>query len=171
MKSLLLLIFLVIFSFCYAQNPSEVKKIFPGEDVVVINSTIIYDLTLENGSPAATSKNFQQLMYLSPNTSSYLSKFGFSESSFHELMAYDAYTITPDKKKLRVTEFKTSDDNSSSIFYDDVKETKFDFLNLSEGATGNLETTYKHKDPRLFSPFYFSRGIPVMNATLRINFP
>ena len=165
------LLYCIIFFNGYSQDVNALKKEYPGEEVVVLNSSITYDLGIENGQPVATSKNTQQLLYLSPNSSVYLSRYGFSESSFHELMAYDAYTKTPDNKKIRVTDFKTTDDNSSSIFYDDVKQTNFDFPNLTEGATGNLETTYKHKDTKLLSPFYFSRGVPVLNASLRINFP
>lgn len=154
-----------------AQNTEEIRKKFPGEEAVVLNNSQQYKITLKNGEPYVESKDVQQLLYLAENPSTYMSRYGFSQSGFHQVTAYEAYTRTPDNKKIKVTEFKTSDNNSSSIFYDDVKETSFDFPALTTGATGNLEMSILHKDGRLLSPFYFSRYIPVINAELKISFP
>jgi hypothetical protein len=172
MKSIVLALIIIAGSACsYAQTTEEVKKKFPGEEAVLLNSVLIYKITIKDGAPAVESKDVQQFMYLSANAGAYMSKYGFTHSSFHELEEYAAYTKTPDNKKIKVTDFKTTDSKSSGIFYDDVKETSFDFPAISPGAIGTLELSMLHKDAHLLSPYYFARSIPVMNSELRISFP
>jgi hypothetical protein len=154
-----------------AQIDQEVKKKFPGEEAVVLESSVHYRISLKNGEPDVESSEKQQLLFLSDNTSAYMSRYGFSHSSFHQVLKYEAYTRTPQNKTIKVTEFKTTDSKSNSIFYDDVKETMFDFPSISPGAIGTLEMTTHHKDAHLLSPFYFSRRVPLINAELKISFP
>jgi hypothetical protein len=92
-------------------------------------------------------------------------------SSFHELKEYAAYTRTAADKKIKVANFTTTDSKSNGIFYDDVKETSFDFPDIGPGCVGNLQLSLLHKDPHLLSPFYFTRSIPVISAELKISFP
>ncbi|MBI1780967.1 MAG: transglutaminase domain-containing protein, partial [Sphingobacteriales bacterium] len=98
-------------------------------------------------------------------------RYGFSHSSFHRLLDYEAYTQTPENKKISVSDFKTSDDQRGSVFYDDVKETLFDFPGVAAGSIGTLKLNYAHEDAHLLSPFYFSRRIPVINSQVSISFP
>ncbi len=153
------------------QSKEEMLQKYPGEEAVVLNSQLFYKISVKDGKPEVQSKNVQQFFYLSANASAYMSKYGFTHSSFHELQEYAAFTKTPDNKKVKVTDFKTTHSKSSGIFYDDVKETSFDFPASSPGAVGTLELNMIHKDARLLSPFYFSRSIPVINSEIRISFP
>lgn len=155
----------------HAQMPGEFKAKFPGEEAVVLNHSVAYQLKIKDGQPYAESRSLEQIMYLSANAGAYLSKYNFYQSSFHKLTAYEAYTKTAEGKKIRVTDFKTDNSASAGIFYDDVKETSFDFPALSPGAVGNLELTEIHTDAHLLSPFYFSRGVPVAQSELKISFP
>lgn len=154
-----------------SQNTEAIRAKYPGEEAVILSMSETYKITIENGVPVVESKDNQQLLYLSANTSAYMSRYGFSHSGFNPVLNYEAYTKTADNKKVKVTEFKTNDNNSSSIFYDDIKETMFDFPALGPGAVGNLDLTIAHKEPKLLSPFYFSRRIPVINAELKLIFP
>ena len=163
--------FLFFSGFIQAQHIEEIKSNFPGEEAVVLNHAVAYQLKIKDGQPYAESKELEQIMYLSSNAAAYMSKYNFYQSSFHELKEYEAYTKTADGKKIKVTDFKTDNSTSSSIFYDDVKETKFDFPALTTGAVGNLELSKLHKDPHLLSPFYFTRGVPVVKSELKISFP
>jgi hypothetical protein len=100
-----------------------------------------------------------------------MSRYGFTHSSFHQLQEYEAYTHTSESKKIKVTNFKTTDSKTSGIFYDDVKETMFDFPAIGPGAVGTLQLNLLHKDAHLLSPFYFTKRIPVVKSELRISFP
>lgn len=167
---------LLVASLCIAvavcgQTREEIQQKYPGEEAVILNSQLIYKISVKDGKPEVQSKNVQQFFYLSANASAYMSKYGFTHSSFHELQEYAAYTKTPDNKKVKVTDFKTTHSKSSGIFWDDVKETSFDFPAISPGAIGTLELNMMHKDARLLSPFYFARSIPTINSEVKITFP
>src|SRR6185312_3885285 len=82
--------------------------------------------------------------------------------------SYEAYTTTPNDKKLKVTEFKTVTDKESFVFYDDVKETIFNFPAVEPGAVGNLEVAWHNTDAHLLAPFYFESYIPTINSELKL---
>ncbi|HZE85827.1 MAG TPA: DUF3857 domain-containing protein [Puia sp.] len=154
-----------------AQTTEEIRSKYPGEQAVILNNSMSYKISIHNGQPEVQSDETHQILYLSAEAGAYLSKYGFTHSSFHELQSYEAYTRTAADKKIKVSDFKTSDSKSDGIFYDDVKETSFDFPAVAPGAVGTLQMSILHKDAHLLSPFFFSRSIPVINAELKISFP
>jgi hypothetical protein len=154
-----------------AQNVEELKRQYPGEQAVMLRAEAQYKIRIKDGMPYVESRESQQLMYLTGNAAAYMSQYGFGHSSFHEVKEYEAYTQTAENKKIKVTSFKTSSSKSSGVFYDDVKETMFDFPAIGQGATGNLSLQVIHKKPYLLSPHYFTRSIPVIDDELRISFP
>ncbi|MEI9947183.1 MAG: DUF3857 domain-containing protein [Chitinophagaceae bacterium] len=99
-----------------------------------------------------------------------MSHYSFYHSGFHQLQEYEAYTEAPGGNKSVVKDFKTSQNTSGSVFYDDVKETSFNFPNITQGSIGHLEHSIIHSNPHLLSPHYFSRFIPVVNGELKITF-
>jgi hypothetical protein len=153
-----------------AQNIDEIKSRYPGENAVVLRRQVQYDLQLKDGAPYVESRESQQLLYLTANTG-YLGRYVFYHSTFNELKDYSAYTETTANKKIKVTNFKTSNSSSGSVFYDDTKETRFDFPSVGSGAIGNLEYSVVHTKPYLLSPFYFARRIPVIKNELKISVP
>lgn len=152
----------------YAQSVEEISKQFPGDKAVMLNKVLEYSIVVKDGQPVVDSHSIQQIEFLDGNAASYMGNFGFSQSNFQQAVAYEAYTRTPDEKKLKVSDFKTSDDKESFVFYDDVKETRFNFPSVEPGAVGNLDVTYHDKDPHLLTPFYFASYIPVINSELKI---
>jgi hypothetical protein len=162
---------LVITHAAAAQQVDELKRRYPGDEAVMLHSSAEYRIRIKDGEPYVESRESQQLMYLTANAAAYLSQYGFGHSSFHEVKEYEAYTQTADKKKIKVTNFKTSSSKSDGVFYDDVKETMFDFPAIGQGATGNLNMQVIHKKPYLLSPHYFARRIPVIHDELHISFP
>ena len=154
-----------------AQDKEPVNTLFPGELAVVKEHTVHYTIRLKDGVPEARSKEHQEILYLSENAGSHMSKFSYYHSSFHPVEKYEAYTETPGGKKIQVKEFKTSQSVSASVFYDDVKQTNFDFPNITPGSSGHLELEKTHTNPQLLSPHYFSRGIPTLSGELKITFP
>ncbi len=151
-----------------AQNFESIRKQFPDEQAVLLNRTLEYNIDLKNGQPYVESNELQQIEYLSGNATAYMGGYGFSHSDFQQLVSYDAFTRTPDDKKLKVSEFKTSTNKESFVFYDDVKQTTFNFPSVEPGAIGNLQVSWSNKDPHLLSPFYFSDYMPVVNSELKI---
>jgi len=154
-----------------AQSIEEIKKKYAGEQAVMLEHSLHYTITVKQGQPQVKSEEIQRLLYISAQAGAFLGRYGFSHSGFHQLQQYAAFTLTADAKKIKVVDFKTADSKSDGIFYDDIKETTFDFPAVAPGAIGTLETSTLDKDPHLLSPFFMSSPIPIVNAELKISFP
>ena len=154
-----------------AQSTADLQQKYPGEQAVLLDHSMHYTITLKDGQPVVQSHEIQRLAYLSVQSGTEVSQYAFYHSGFHEIQQYSAYTLTADAKRIKVTDFKTSDSKSNGIFYDDIKETTFDFPAVAPGSIGTLETTMLDKNPHLLSPFYFGRGVPVVHSELQITFP
>jgi len=153
-----------------AQSVDEIKNSFPGEQAVYKKHAVHYTFKLKDGEPYAESNEIQEMLFLSKNAV-YLSRFGFYQSSFNTIENYEAYTVTPEGKKIAVKDFKTTHNRSRSVFYDDIKETSFDFPSVTTGSIGHLEYKSVHKNLKLLTPHYFSHGIPMVNGELKLTFP
>lgn len=154
-----------------AQSFESVKKQYPDQQAVLLSKTQHYTISIKDGQPYVESRDVQQIEYLTAQASAYLSQYSFYNSDFQQVVAYEAYTQTARDKKLKVNAFKTSSSMDDFVFYDDVKETTFDFPSVGEGAVGNLEVSRINKNPHLLNPFYFASYVPVINSELKISAP
>ena len=154
-----------------SQSPEAIQQMFPGEEAVMQGISIHYTIDVKNDQPEVKSKETDQMKYLSAHAAGYMSQYGFVHSEFQEVLRYQAYTMTADNHKLKVQDFRTSNYNHASVFYDDVKQTRFDFPAIGPGAVGTLEIEKVHHDARLLPPFYFARRIPVLKSELKVSFP
>lgn len=152
-----------------AQNLDSIQKAYPKEKAVMLNHVFQYNISLKDNQPYVESQEDQQIEYVTGTANTYTSQNGFSHSDFQQLITYDAFTQTPDNKKLKVTDFKTSIDKESFVFYDDVKQTTFNFPSIGPGAIGNLHVSWVNKEAHLLSPYFFSSSIPVINSELKVD--
>ncbi len=172
MKGVALAIFAMLTGpMSHAQSVEDIRRRYPGERAVMLNHSMAYTISISEGQPKVQSSETDQILYLSAEAGAYLSRYGFIHSSLSELQQYEAYTRMANDKKVKVSEFQTSDSKSDGVFYDDVKETSFDFPAIAPGAIGNLEVSILHKDPHFLSPFFFTHSLPVINSELKISFP
>lgn len=151
-----------------AQTFDDLRKQFPDEKAVLLNRSLEYNINLKDGQPNVNSHEVQQIAYLQNAATTYFTDFSFSHSDFQKLGAYQAYTRTPDGKKIKVTDFKTATNKESFVFYDDYKTTTFNFPAVEPGAIGNLEVSWQNREPHLLSSYYFSSYIPVVNSQLKL---
>ncbi len=154
-----------------AQSFDQIKKQYGLEHAVLLKNALHYNISIKEGKPYVESSEIQQIQYLTADASKYMSSYGFYHSDFQQLISYDAYTRTASDKKLKVLDFKTKSSTEDFVFYDDSKETTFNFPYVEEGAIGNLEVSWENKNPYLLTPFYFERGIPVLKSEIKITFP
>ena len=157
-----------------AQTPDEVKKIFPGQDAVFLQYSKEVKFFIKDDVPVAETKQLNEMMVLSEKNASRYSRNNVYHSGYNELTKLDAYTKIPDGtkyKKQKIGDQKTSDNSSNSVFYDDVKETVFDFPGLTQNAVTHLEYTQFHKDPHLLPQFYYAPSIPVLNLSYTVEVP
>src|SRR5579872_6843741 len=75
-----------------AQSVDEIRNKYPGEQAVVLNHSMVYKISISEGQPRVQSDETHQILYLSAEAGAYMSRYGFTHSSFNELQQYEAYT-------------------------------------------------------------------------------
>lgn len=172
---LLLIVALVGAPFCSkAQTLEELQKQYPGKTAVFSNVNRNVDISYSKGVPVAKATEVSEMFILDDKANGIYNKDRVYHSSFNELKKVEAYTTAPDgngTKKMKVSEFKTQSSSSRDIFYDDAKETSFDYPKVVKGSITHVETEHFNKDIHFISPFYFSSYLPVVNATFSLTFP
>ena len=157
-----------------AQKPDEIRKQFPNEELVYYNYSHELKLSVKNDVPVAESRFEKDLLILSEKNAALYNRQAVYHSTYNELTSLEAYTRVPDGnqyKKVKVNGQKTTNSPSNSVFYDDIKETSFDFLSLTRDAVGHVEYTQFHKDAHLLTPFYLPGGIPIVEAVFSLVVP
>ena len=160
----------VLFS-AKAQSLEEMQKLYPGKTAVFSNVNRNVDISYSKGVPVAKATEVSEMFILDDKANGIYNKDKVYHSSFNELKNVEAYTTAPDgngTKKMKVSEFKTQSSSSRDIFYDDAKETSFDYPKVVKGSVTHVETEHFNKDIHFISPFYFSSYLPVMNATFSL---
>jgi transglutaminase-like putative cysteine protease len=172
MKKILLLFFIVLFTFMgNAQNPlEEYKKQFPDFNELVLNDIQSYEFSIESDKIKVIQNNQYESLILTEN-GILNNKESFSYSELVKLQSYDAFTLINDngkEKKIKVTQTNEVQSGQSAVFYDDVKERQLIFPNLEAGARKVYNYQTQIEDPFLLHKFIFGGGLPIKNSTLEI---
>lgn len=148
------------------------KSKYPDESAIYTKNKETINYSLQNDTIVCTIEVYSERILLSDNHGIYASDKVYS-SSFHDIEKLEAYTLVPDKRKyqkVEVKEFKESFDKNSDSFYDDTKETSFNYPAMQKGAKSVLKYTMVLKEPRLVHPFFFDTYIPVVESAMIVNF-
>lgn len=173
-KLILLAIMAIFFNCSHAQTADEIRTTFPGEELAYLHYNQELRLFMQDGLPVAESKHERELIILGERNANLYNRQTVYHSGYSELKSLEAYTKLPEGdhyNKVMVTDKKTTSNPDNSVFYDDSKETSFDFPSLTRNAIGHLEYTLFHKDAHLLVPFYFPGSIPVINAVFSVVVP
>ena len=157
-----------------AQSVEEMRKIFPDKMAVFSNINRSVEISFKKGVPYAEANEISEMMILDDKANGMYNKDKVYHSSFNELKKVEAYTLVPEgssSKKIKVTDFKTQSSPSQGVFYDDVKETSFDYPRMMKGSISHVETDHYNKDIRFLSTFYFSNYLPSHSATYSVTYP
>lgn len=157
----------------WAQTPAEVSAIFPGREAVFLNYNQELNLAVKNGAVIAESNFEKDLMILSEKNAAAYSRSRIYHSGYNELKSLTAYSKIPDGdkyKKLKIGEQKTAGSTRNGVFYDDTKETSFDYPGMVQNAVQHVEYTQFNKDAHLLTPFFVPEA-PVMSATYTVVVP
>jgi hypothetical protein len=159
---------------CIAQSAMEVKAKYPDQEAVFTNYNVALRLLVKNETVVAESNIERDLMVLSENNAAAYSRSRIYHSDYNELKSIDAYSKIPDGdkyKKVKIGEQKTTSSNGRNVFYDDSKETSFDFLGMVPNAIQHLAYTTFNKDAHLLSPFYLPGSISIIGASYTVIVP
>lgn len=164
----------ISFASLKAQTVEKMQEIFPDKLAVFSNINRSVEISYKKGIPCAEATELSEMMILNDNANGMFNKDRVYHSSFNELKKVEAYTTVPEGsgiKKIKVSDFKTQSSRSQGVFYDDVKETSFDYPRMLKGSISHVETEHFNKDVRFLSTFYFSNYLPVYNASYSVTFP
>jgi hypothetical protein len=154
------------------QKFAAIKEMYPKEEAVQVVFSRDLRFFMENGKLLAESEYQQDIMLLNEKTASFFSKSSVYHSGFNELKSLEAFTIFPDgKKKQPITEKKTTAATQGFIFYDDSRETSFNFPSLQPGATTSVNHVLRHTEPRLIGPFIYTSSLPALKITFTVTVP
>ncbi len=157
-----------------AQTAEELKQLYPDKMAVFSNVNRSVEIFFNKDVPYAESAEVSEMMILDEKANGMFNKDKVYHSSFNELKKIAAYTLVPDgnsTRKIKVTGFKSQSSPGQGVFYDDVKETSFDYPRLMKGSISHVETEHYNKDIRMLNSFYFSSYLPMHKATYSITFP
>ena len=157
-----------------AQSLEQMQQYFPDKLAIFSNINKNVEISFNKGVPYAEANEVSEMMVLNDKANGMFNKDKVYHSSFNELKKLEAYTLVPDgnsQQKIKVVDFKTQSSPSNGVFYDDVKETSFDYPKMIKGSISHVETWHYNKDIRMLGSFYFSNYLPVRNATYSITFP
>jgi hypothetical protein len=169
-----LLVMLALPGIIKAQSVEQMQQIFPDKMAVFSNINRSVEIAFKKGVPYAEANEVSEMMILNDNANGIYNKDKVYNSTFNELKKVEAYTLVPEgssTRKIKVADFKTQSSSSQDVFYDDVKETSFDYPRMMKGSISHVETEYYNKDIHFLSTFYFSNYLPVHNATYSITYP
>ncbi len=161
---------LLVAIICFTQNTNaqtleEMQAKYPGEMAVFTKYNETVTIKYKDDNLIAESEEEQEFMILDDKAVGMYNKHKVFHSGFRELKTIEAYTMAPDGskrgKKIKVADFKTQDSRSNSVFYDDMKETSFDFPQAIKGAVCNVTNTKFYKDIHMLPLFYFNTYMPV----------
>jgi hypothetical protein len=163
------------FSFTlFAQAVDDVAKQYANEMAVMTKYNRETKIFFRDDKPVAQSTEEVEMLILDDRANGIYNKYSVYHGIFDELTDIEAYTKVPDGnkyRKIKVTDIKTENAISRGIFYDDVKQSIFDFPSLVKGAIAYETHKEFHKDAHLLSPFYFTSYMPVMQSRFTVTFP
>ncbi len=154
------------------QKFDALKQMYPEDEAVQLIFSRDLRFFMENGKLLAESEYQQEILLLNEKTASFFSKSSVYHSGFNELKSLEAYTIFPDgRKKQPITEKKTTAGTQDAIFYDDSRETSFNFPSLQQGSVTSVKHTLRHNEPRLIGPFIYTSSLPALKISFTVTVP
>ncbi len=174
MKHIGLVVISILIGFgVFAQPQAELEKyqaLYPGMQMVVLEKVEEIRIEQYRGKLFIYETTYTKNMYLTKDAGMFREReIGFS--SFSSISEISATTLVPTAKKYKknvTKEFKESDDLNSSVFHDDSKIIRFNFLGLQMGAITELRYKRKIKDPHFLGRAVLQGRFPIENQVYRV---
>lgn len=144
---------------------------FPDAMAVWLEKKTDIDLSWDNGTVKINQQEYEEMLFTKDESGSVAGSNNVYYSYFHKLKEWEAFTLMPDGKKIKVTNSTTHSSSSSFVFVDDSRQIEFLYPAVTKGARGITKADYELTDAHLLSPFYFESYFPVINGQLTISYP
>ena len=167
-KRLFSLLTALIFISLSAQTPAEdlvrLQKKYKGEKLIRLNKDIKIDIKVDKNEKFSITKSIIETDFILYKQASAYNEDYVRFSKLIDLNYVKAKTLYPEAKrykeyKVDADHYTTKDKQSSSIFFDDNKETRFIYPKLVQGAKREVDYQLEIKEPRLLSSIYMQSYI------------
>lgn len=172
-KSINILCFSLLASYFYAQEfdamYTQYKAQFPDKALVNLKDYQSINIDVKQGEISITYNDFEEVLYLD-RRAKFDTESSISYSSFTNLIDIEAYSFSFENgkyKKNKVSTF-TERDVIEDNFYNDIKEVKFIFPKLGEGAKSVRSYTKEILNPRFLPASFFGSRNPMVDKKLEI---
>ncbi|RKN80260.1 DUF3857 domain-containing protein [Ulvibacterium marinum] len=168
---LLVLFFLTVCAgFAQATNYDES---YPGEDVITLELEKGIQIRESRGKLIITQNVRKKNLFLSTNTLKFTED-EISYNTFNQITAISANTQNLENGKIKyypVTNFLDKDVLLNNVFFNDQKEKKVIYSNVTKNSITDLSYRMRIKDPHFIPPFIFWSKTPIVEARVSVSFP
>ena len=174
-RSLLLLCFgIASLSASTQYSPSEMDHLilkYPKTNMVMLHQGKTYTIKAGKEGLDITLETLQEQLITKSGMFHSSAEELWSDSSFMELVDFNAYSLVPEKnkyKKQQVKQYFNSDEVERSLFTTDSKKTEFYFPNTAPRSITHLDYKMQLKDPHFLSSMFTRSFYPIEKLDLRI---
>ncbi len=162
--------------FSFAQSPeiSALAGRYPNENAILLNHSEHLKLSLNKGVLTGSSDMLRETLLLTDRATSIHNTDELYHGFHHRLQSMEAATLSPSGdryKTIRTNNIRTTHSSDENIFYNDTKQTRVSYTNLSRFAKTRLSYTLEHRDVHFLLPFYFQSYLPVAHASFTVSAP
>jgi transglutaminase-like putative cysteine protease len=165
-KTLMLTAFLFLMAVLSAQPDIELHEYqqkYPNVQTVSPIIEVVLHVEMDDGELKLYQDRRKEVFYLQEEAG-HMKDVSIGFSSFSEITDLNPVIFLPGKKsykKVKVKEFKTSDDASAGIFHDDSKSINFTYPGLHMGCKTLLQYSRIIKDPYFLNKVYLAWFQPI----------
>ena len=159
-------LFLLSIISSFSQDLAPATDFFNDEKAVYLEKSQATTVTLENDKPKIVTTYLFKKKIVDNDAQAYANHTIHHSATWNKILTVEAYILRRDAKKKKkkfhipATNIKTSSSLSSSIFFDDNKETDITFPKVYKDDEIIITYTEELTDPHLMSGFYFTSYIP-----------
>lgn len=165
MNNHLLRIFFLFFTTISAFSQSTKQKSY------IISKDDLYTIDIKDGKPLAILNSVEKKWVGDKDDNQVIGNKINYVASFEDISDIEAYSISPEKKKIKVKGIYTEDLEIENIFYHDMKFKYYYFNDLKNGSETYSSYKKTYKKPQFLDRFYFKDNLECKNSkiTLKVN--
>lgn len=173
-KTILNTLILFVSFTCLGQKPEDFSYLlenYEDKDYVVLNDYTSVQIRRDKDKGVEMIKKEDLSIYLTSDNAALYVKDRVRSSYFEEVLDIEAFALNKKGsryKKAKVKEFNTKETISSSVFFDDITVTNFEYEGLKKESILNLSYEVELTDPHLSISQLFGASYPLLEKGLTI---
>ena len=172
------LIFCLLSLTVLSQTKIDTKLIqeqFPDEDLYYLTDKTKINISIRDNKLDIESEISNEILFLNDKARMFARKSIYFYDEMEQISNIVAATYVEQEngklKKFPVDKIYIHKPIKDGIFYDDFKETYFDYPGLKKNSIASISYRQKYLDPHFISPFFFANASPSGDMEYSVTFP